>query len=204
MHGGGKCKKRAEAGRKGGLAKASNAKQTKAKLPDNDTDNDSDNVIDIDNDIVTVTVTDTKQAYAVCDSGSRRTVSAAAKAEPSVSDLFSVKQLMATVKRNKVDLTEEGVHVFYEEMQESKWTLYQKPVEKKSITRALRAWGKHHPEYSTELENDDLEDKEAESKQKQEETSNYMLVEAEEEWTDERLEAWALKKYGRDFKEDEG
>lgn len=38
--------------------------------------------------------------------------------------------------------------MFHEEMQESGWMLYNSPVEKKKIVRALRAWAKKHPEYS--------------------------------------------------------
>lgn len=49
-------------------------------------------------------------------------------------------------------MTEEGIQSFYEEMQESEWMLYQKPVEKRGITRALRAWTKYHPEYTLNLD----------------------------------------------------
>ena len=156
-----KCRKRAEAGQKGGLAKASNSKQSKAKandgkqcianLADNDTDTDTDtdSVSVIDTDTDTVSETDTKDADAVSDSVNRPAGAAAAEgAAPQADGLFSVKQLLATVKSNKVNLTEEGIQVFYEEMQKSGWILYQKPIEKKGITRALRAWAKYHPEYS--------------------------------------------------------
>lgn len=87
----------------------------------------------------------------------RQAASAAAEAEPPVGDLFSVRQLKATAKRNKVDLTNEGLQVFYEEMQESGWMLFQKPIEKKGIVKALRGWAKYHPEYSVDLEFTELE-----------------------------------------------
>ena len=163
-----KCKKRAEAGRKGGLAKASNTKQSKANLADNDTDNDTDSVSVIDTDTDTVSDTDAKKsdfALVAC-----RSATAAAGAEPPVSDLFSVKQIQAIVKKNKVMLTAEGVHVFREEMQDSGWVLFEKPIEKKGITRALRAWAKYHPEYHPDVEDyeDDLDEQENKEKHKNE------------------------------------
>lgn len=156
-----KCRKRAEAGQKGGLAKARNSNQLKAKandgkqcianLADNDTDTDTDtdSVSVIDTDTDTVSETDTKDDDAVSDSVNRPAGAAAAEgAAPQADGLFSVKQLLATAKRNKVNLTEEGIQVFHKEMQDAGWILYQKPIEKKSIIRALRAWAKYHPEYS--------------------------------------------------------
>lgn len=164
-----KCRKRAEAGKKGGLAKASNSKQSKANtsntkqnianLADNDTDNDNvtDNVIDNENDIVSDT--DIEQADADSVSADQPAASAAAKAEPPAGDLFSVKQLLATTKKNKVNLTEEGVRAFYDEMHESGWMLYQKPVEKKGIVKALRGWAKYHLEYGIEADGTPMPDK---------------------------------------------
>lgn len=93
--------------------------------------------------------TDTDQACAVSDSADRPAGAAAAKgAAPQSDDLFSVKQLLAIVEKNKVNLTGEGVQTFHEEMQESGWMLYDRPVEKKGIVKALRGWAKYHPEYS--------------------------------------------------------
>lgn len=94
--------------------------------------------------------TETEQADADPVSVDQRAASAAANAEPPAGDLFSVKQLLAIVEKNKVNLTDEGVQAFHDEMYESGWILYQKPVEKKWIVRALRGWAKHHPEYSIE------------------------------------------------------
>lgn len=161
-----KCRQRAESGRKGGLAKASNSKQSKAKasnskqcltnLADKDTDTDTDSVSVIDTDTDTVSDTDTEQADA--DSADRLPDSAVADADPSGGDLFSVKQLLATTKKNKVNLTEEGVHIFHEEMHESGWMLYDYPVEKKNIVRALRGWAKQHPEYGQDKKENNKDD----------------------------------------------
>lgn len=97
----------------------------------------------------TVTNTNTEHADAVFDSGNRPAGAAAAEsAAPQAADLFSVKQLLATAKKNKVNLTEEGVHIFHEEMQDSGWILYDEPVEKKYIVRVLREYARKHPEYS--------------------------------------------------------
>lgn len=84
----------------------------------------------------------------------RQTASASASAEPSSGELFSAKQLLAISKKSKVNLTDEGIVAFYDEMQESKWIMYQNPVEKKGIVRALRAYAKYHPQYSKELGDD--------------------------------------------------
>lgn len=158
-----KRQKRAEAGHKGGLAKASNSKQSQTKssnakqdianLAVNVTDKVNDSVSVIDTDTDTVIETDTEHADA--DSGSADRPAGAAAAEgaaPQSVDLFSVKQLQATVKKNKVNLTKEGIQVFHEEMQNSGWTLYDEPVEKKYIVRVLREYAKKHPEYSLEQE----------------------------------------------------
>ena len=96
--------------------------------------------------------TETKQANADSVSADQPAASAAADAEPPTGDLFSVKQLLATTKKNKVNLTEEGVRAFYDEMHESGWMLYQKPVEKKGIVKALRGWAKYHPEYGIDAD----------------------------------------------------
>ena len=151
-----KCRKRAEAGQKGGLAKASNNKQSQAKasngkqdianLADKDTDTDTDSVSGIDTDTDTVRDTDTDHADAV--SADRPAGAAAAEgAAPQSDDLFSLKQLLAIAEKNKVNVTEEGVQAFHEEIQESGWMLYGRPVEKKGIVKALRGWAKYHPEY---------------------------------------------------------
>lgn len=123
--------------------------QSNTNYTDKDTDKDTDTVSDTDTDSDTDTETDTDQAYAV--SGDRQSASAAAiNAEPPPGDLFSVEQLVSTSKKNKVGLSSEGVKIFHEEMQESGWVLYGKPIEKKGIVKALRGWAKYHPEYAPE------------------------------------------------------
>lgn len=123
--------------------------QSYTNYTDKDTDKDTDTVSDTDTDSDTDTETDTDQACAV--SVDRQSASAAAiNAEPPPGDLFSVEQLVSTSKRNKVELTPEGVKIFHEEMQESGWVLYGKPIEKKGIVKALRGWAKYHPEYVPE------------------------------------------------------
>lgn len=158
-----KCQKRADAGRKGGQAKASNAKQKQAKasnakqevanLADNDTDNDNDSVSVTDTDTDTVIETDTEQTNADSGSADLLTSSAAAEnAEPSAGDLFSLAQIKKKAKSGKVDLSEEGIKAFYEQMQDDSWMLYGKPVEKRYLLRALREWARKHPEYALEEE----------------------------------------------------
>lgn len=76
------------------------------------------------------------------------------------SDLFSIEQLKGCIRKNKIDLTAEGAAAFLDEMHESGWMLYGKPVEKKTITRVLREWAKRHGEYSA----DDQEGQEEEAR----------------------------------------
>lgn len=147
-----KCKKRAEAGRKGGLAKASNANQRLANLADNETETDTDTVSDIDTDSDTDNETDTDIKTSVLNSVDEGAASAAANAEPHPVDLFSVKHLSAIVKKHKINLTAEGIEIFHDEMQETGWIMYNKPVSKKGIVKALRGWTKFHPEYEPEPE----------------------------------------------------
>ena len=64
------------------------------------------------------------------------------------SDLFTIDQLKRCIKKNKVDLTDEGAAAFLDEMHADGWTLYGKPVEKRTITRVLREWAKRHGEYA--------------------------------------------------------
>ena len=94
----------------------------------------------------TVTNTETEES----DSADCHSASATANAEPPASDLFSLRKIQATAKRNKVKLTKEGIEAFYEEMQESQWNLYGKSVTKKGIVKAIRGWAKFHPEYEPE------------------------------------------------------
>ena len=66
------------------------------------------------------------------------------------SDLFTLDQLSRNVKRNKIDLSADGIRAFLEDMHADGWTMYGKPVEKKTITRVLREYAKRHAEYSIE------------------------------------------------------
>lgn len=52
------------------------------------------------------------------------------------------------MKRNKIDLSADGIRAFLEDMRADHWTMYGKPVEKKTITRVLREYAKRHAEYS--------------------------------------------------------
>lgn len=104
---------------------------------------------------ISSTVTNTDTEHACTDSGSVDRPAGAATAEgaaPHDVDLFSVKQLLATAKKNKVNLTEEGIQVFHEEMQDAGWILYGAPVKKKYIVRVLREYANKHPEYSLDQE----------------------------------------------------
>lgn len=65
-------------------------------------------------------------------------------------DLFTLDQVKRCIRKNKIDLSDDGAAAFLEEMHESNWTLYGKPVEKKYITRTLREWAKRHGEYSAD------------------------------------------------------
>ncbi len=144
------------------------------KLPHNYSESISDDMLSHSDDIRTITDTNTdlhlkshksktldvksktenEHAGADPDLVNRQTASASASAEPSAGDLFSVKQLLTISKKGKVNLTEEGIVAFHDEMQESSWMLYQKPVEKKGIVKALRAYAKYHPQYNQEIEED--------------------------------------------------
>lgn len=95
----------------------------------------------------TVTKTEQEQVCADADSVDRLSVSAAAEAEPPTGDLFSVAKLNEIVAKNKIKLSDDGVKIFHEEMQESGWTLYGRPVEKKFIVKVLREWTKKHVEF---------------------------------------------------------
>lgn len=101
-----------------------------------------------------ISKTETEQANADPVSADRRTSSAAAEAEPPAGDLFSMEQLIDKAKRNKVNLTDEGVKEFHKEMQETGWILYGKPIERRGIIKSIRGWAKYHTEYKPEPEQD--------------------------------------------------
>lgn len=157
---------------------------------------------------ISSTVTNTEQDSNFSASVDRRSDAAAAKADPLVGDLFSTKQITAISKKNKVDLTSEGIQVFYEEMQESGWILYNKKVEKKGITRALRAWAKYHPEYAQNL--DDKEPKQQPKLEKKEPEFDSNNPEMVKEWLREefgdlkKAKKWVLENYGSNAFEELG
>lgn len=188
--------KRSSAGSLGGKANANRKKQEQAsanseKQEQANVSTYTDTVTGTNSSTSTISSTVTKQGQACTASADRQSASAAAmNAEPPSGELFSVKQLISTSKRNKVELTSEGIEVFYEEMQDSGWILYGEPVEKKFITRALRAWAKYHPEYAPEKEVSHKESSKKPDAQPEE-------VPKRRKPTPEELEAWALEKYGK-------
>ena len=93
-----------------------------------------------------------RQAEAVIDSVSAdaaASVGAALKGATAADshDLFSVGDLMRLRDKHKVDLTDEGVEAFWNEMQSTGWILYKQPVTKEGIAKSLRGWTKYHEEY---------------------------------------------------------
>lgn len=167
-----RCEKNRENGRKGGLAKArngrqmltnaSNGRKVLANLADKDkdTDKDTDTVTDSDSD--SDTDTETEQANADFDSVERPAGAEAVKTAPPSVDLFSLKQVKASAKGNKVDLTTEGLEIFYKQMQDDDWTLYGKPIKKPYLVRVMHEWAKRHPEFSLTC-GEDPEEEEPES-----------------------------------------
>lgn len=135
---------------------ANNRNKSNTNYTDKDTDKDKDTDTDSDNDTVSDTDTEkgTEQNASDLDSVERPAVADAEKTAPPPADLFSFKQVKASAKRNKVNLTEEGLEAFYEEMLIEGWTLYGKPIERRYFARALREWAKRHPEYSLDCEED--------------------------------------------------
>lgn len=133
------CRKRASAGRKGGLAKSNNAKQCLSNLADNENDRDNEIDSETDNDKVNENEkeTETKQEDTVYASVGRQ----------AGASLFTLDELKDICDKEKVNLTEKGITSFYSEMLANGWILYHKPVEKENILRVLRAFAKYHPEY---------------------------------------------------------
>lgn len=97
-------------------------------------------------------ITDTEKAEPVLDpAGGRPAGASAAEAAPQPApetDLFTIDQIKNCIRKNKIDLSDDGAAAFLEEMHGSGWTLYGKPVEKRFITRTLREWAKRHGEYA--------------------------------------------------------
>ena len=145
----------------------------------------------------------TDSADAVSDSaGGRAADASAAGAAPRpapVSDLFSIEQLKGCIRKNKIDLTAEGAAAFLDEMHESDWTLYGKPVEKKTITRVLREWAKRHGEYSAE--DQEAQGEEARAADRAEKRVRKAEKEREEAEAREKAEAEKKKRQEREAKE---
>lgn len=117
------------------------------RTPETETESDIHLKSDEKKTLDVISKTEQEQVCADADSVDRLSVSAAADAEPPTGDLFSVAKLNDIAAKNKVNLTDEGVKIFHEEMQVSGWTLYKKPVEKKFIVKVLREWSKKHVEF---------------------------------------------------------
>lgn len=176
--------KRSIAGREGGLANAKNKKQESANAPTY-----TDTVTETNSSTNTISFTGTNTEHACAVPVDRQAASAAAvSAEPPAGDLFSFKKIKVIVKKNKINLTEEGIQIFYEEMQENDWMLYDTPVEKKFITRTLREWAKKHPEYGIES------DTEQKAESQKEEQSKKVF---------KHFKQW-LRYYGYDSNYDQG
>lgn len=129
--------------------------QHECNLYNNNINNNSNSQIDSNNHInLTVTETDTEtenSASGFDSAGGSPAGAAAADAAPRPvpeTDLFSIDQIKNCIRKNKIDLSDDGAAAFLEEMRADNWTLYGKPVEKKYITRTLREWAKRHGEYA--------------------------------------------------------
>ena len=147
--------------------------QHESNLYNSNRNNNSNSQIDSNNHInLTVTETDTETENSASGFDSAEggpAVASAAGAAPRPapdSDLFTLDQLKRCIKKNKVDLTDEGAAAFLDEMHESGWILYGRPVEKNAIVRALRAWAKYHGEYSAADPEDQEEEARAAEKEK--------------------------------------
>jgi len=157
-----RCEKNKKAGRKGGI-KSGETRRERSKRSEcfNDEANEADNDID------TVTVNDTESVSVidtVTDTDSEDTSDSESSGEPGPlpdggpapeADLFTFDQLKKKRTAGKVNLSDEGISVFLEDMQADDWTMYGEPVEKRLILRTLREWANKHPEYSI---NDSKED----------------------------------------------
>lgn len=167
-------KVRAEAGRAGGIAKATNSKQmlaNRSKVPtytytDTSTSTVTGPVQSTGTGTVTVTDTDTDTENREGGQGPdlQEAGAAAANAAPPApasalpapvpaevtEDLFSRERLEKIAERNKIPVTTDGVATFYDEMHENGWILYGKQVTRTRIIRALRGWLKYHGEFRSD------------------------------------------------------
>jgi len=164
-------KVRAEAGRAGGIAKATNSQQmlaNRSKAPTytyTDTDTVTGPVHSTGTGTVTVTDTDTETdtenregsqgpdvpdaAAAAADAAPPAPASALSPV-PAEEDLFSRERLEKIAERNRIPVTADGVATFYDEMHENGWILYGKRVTRTGITRAFRGWLKYHSEFRSD------------------------------------------------------
>lgn len=149
------CEKRKVSGKKGGI-RSGEVRRERSKR--SNCFKDEANEADIDNDTVTVndtesvsvidTVTDT-DSESISDSESPDSPGPLPEGGPeSGADLFSLDQLLKKRTAGKVNLSDEGVKTFLEDMQADDWTMYGEPVEKRLILRTLREWANKHPEYA--------------------------------------------------------
>lgn len=61
-------------------------------------------------------------------------------------DMFTEGELLTIARRGKVNLSDEGIEAFYRQARADEWTLYGRPIERKSILRVLREWSKKNPD----------------------------------------------------------
>ena len=64
--------------------------------------------------------------------------------------LYTLEQLFTITERNHVEITAEGLRAFYDQMNATGWSLYGRPVERKTIVRVLREWANKHQEQAAE------------------------------------------------------
>ena len=109
--------------------------------------------------------------------------------------MFSIDQIKNCIRKNKIDLSDDGAAAFLEEMHGSGWTLYGKPVEKRFITRTLREWAKRHGEYAAA---DPEEEARAAEKAERIRQAEQRLREREEAEAREQAEAEERKRRERE------
>ena len=89
-----------------------------------------------------------------------------------------IRQIRNCIRKNNIDLSEDGAAAFLEDMRADNWTLYGKPVEKKTIVRVLREWAKRHGEYSAR--DPEEEDRAAAEKERRKEQAAQRIRQREE------------------------
>ena len=103
------------------------------------------------NSTCTSTEQETEKKIFSADADRDGTAAAALGAAPppggSVGDLFTVSKLSEIAEEKDIPIDADGIAAFWEEMHAAGWILYGRPVEKKTITRAVRGWLNYHPEF---------------------------------------------------------